>query len=157
MIVINPGRDLYPETALTRRSSPQKTCQTTSLETPVSTLCSNWIQLSRADHSSGTTAGVYALPAVQSKLRELRRGLAPPALCYRVRNRNTHRVRNRKTPRSFQSRNSPEVSVFCSVAKSGCDLATGCIVRHVTADWYGRLPLFQVLLDDVAERFFVYD
>ena len=29
----------------------------------------------------GTTAGEYALPAVQSSLRELRRGLAPPALC----------------------------------------------------------------------------
>ena len=33
----------------------------------------------------GTTAGVYAWPAVQSSLRELRRGLAPPALCPGVR------------------------------------------------------------------------
>ena len=36
-------------------------------------------------HQTGTTAGVYALPAVQSKLRELRRRLAPLALCPRVR------------------------------------------------------------------------
>ena len=33
-------------------------------------------------HQTGTTAGEYALPAVQSKLRELRRRLAPPALCH---------------------------------------------------------------------------
>ena len=32
-------------------------------------------------HQTGTTAGEYALPAVQSKLRELRRRLAPLALC----------------------------------------------------------------------------
>ena len=36
-------------------------------------------------HQTGTTAGIYARPAVQSKLRELRRRLAPPALCPRVR------------------------------------------------------------------------
>ena len=39
---------------------------------------------------TGTTAGVYALPAVQSKLRELRRRLAPPALCPRVQIRISH-------------------------------------------------------------------
>ena len=56
---------------------------------------------------TGTTAGEYARPAVQSKLRELRRRLAPLALC--------PGVRNRKTPRSFQSRNLTEVSVFSTV------------------------------------------
>ena len=75
----NPGRELYPETALTRHSSI----------------------------AQGTTAGEYALPAVQSKQRELRRRLAPLALC--------PRVRNRKTPRSFQSRNLTEVSVFSAI------------------------------------------
>ena len=107
MIVINPGRELYPETALTGHSSPEKPCQATITDTDVSILYTNWLQLSRKDLSTGTTAGVYALPAVQSKLRELRRRLAPLALC--------PRMRNRKTPRAFQSRNSPEVSVFCSV------------------------------------------
>ena len=52
----NPGRELYPETALTRHSSI----------------------------AQGTTAGEYAWPAVQSKLRELRRLLAQLALCLRV-------------------------------------------------------------------------
>ena len=41
-------------------------------------------------HQPGTTAGVYALPAVQSKLRELRRRLAPLALCSRVHIRISH-------------------------------------------------------------------
>ena len=52
----NPDRELYPETALTRHSSIAQV----------------------------TTAGVYALPAVQSKLRELHQRLAPPALCHGV-------------------------------------------------------------------------
>ena len=85
LIVINPGRELYPETALTGHSSPEKPCQATITDTDVSILYTNWLQLSRKDLSTGTTAGVYALPAVQSKLRELRRRLAPLALCPRVR------------------------------------------------------------------------
>ena len=84
------ARDLYPETALTGHIPPEKPCQTTITDTPVSTLYSNRLQLSRKDYSSGTTAGEYALPAVQSKLRELRRRLAPLALCHVVRNRRTH-------------------------------------------------------------------
>ena len=35
-------------------------------------------------HQPGTTAGEYAWPAVQSKLRELRRRLTPPTLCPRA-------------------------------------------------------------------------
>ena len=101
----------------------------------MSILCSNWPQLSRMDQSSGTTAGVYALPAVQSKLCELRRRLAPLALCPSAGTDNTVRCQNKssprrpplndvrnhsrvipkRTPRSFQSRNLTEVSVFCSV------------------------------------------
>ena len=36
------------------------------------------------NREAGTTAGEYALPAVQSKLRELRRRLAQLALCHSV-------------------------------------------------------------------------
>ena len=99
LIVINPGRDLYLETALTGHSSHKKTCQTTSLETPVSTLCSNWLQLSRTNQSTGTTAGEYARPAVQSKLRELRRGLATLALCPQRAKSNALKISDKTHPK----------------------------------------------------------
>ena len=84
-LVVNiKERELYPVSRLTGYSTRQKEIKAAIFSTPVSTLYSNWLQFSSTDQSSGTTAGEYALPAVQSKLRELRRRLAPPALCPRV-------------------------------------------------------------------------